>query len=127
MKEEIMEFVHIRRQWLSIAVLLACAASVAFGQNAQLSGKVSDPSGAVMSGVAITITNTEDGAVRNLVTTDEGLYSAPSLQPGHYRLVAVKQGFKPLVREGLTLQVSDDVRLDLKLGVGGASEQVTVT
>ncbi|MGB6745597.1 MAG: TonB-dependent receptor [Terracidiphilus sp.] len=122
-----MKFFNIRRQWLPIAVLLASAASVAFGQNAQLSGKVSDPSGAVISGVEITITNTDNGAKRRVVTTEEGLYSAPSLQPGDYRLVAVKQGFRPSIREGFTLQVNDDVRLDMKLEVGATSEQVVVT
>ena len=117
----------IHRRLLTIVGLLTVSATAVLGQNAQIAGKVSDASGATVPSVQITITNIEDGAVRNLVTTDEGLYSAPALQPGHYRLAAVKQGFKPLIREGLTLQVNDDVRLDLKLEVGGAADQVIVT
>jgi hypothetical protein len=122
-----MKFFNIRRQWLLIAALLASTASVAVGQSAQLSGKVSDPSGAVITGVEITITNTGNGAERKVITTEEGLYSAPSLQPGNYRLVAVRRGFRPSIREGLTLQVNDDVRLNLNLELGAASEQVVVT
>jgi hypothetical protein len=122
-----MKFFNIRMRWSAIAILVAGFASVALGQNAQLSGKVSDPLGAVIPGVQITITNAENGAERKLVTNDEGFYSAPSLQPGHYQLSALKQGFKVESREGLTLEVNDDVRLDLKLEVGGTSEQVTVT
>ena len=122
-----MRFFNIRRQSLTIAVLFSSVASVAFGQNAQLSGKISDQSGAVISGVEVTITNTDNGAKRKVLTTEKGFYSAPSLQPDHYRVVAVKQGFKTLTRDGLTLQVNDDVRLDLKLDVGGVSQNVTVT
>jgi hypothetical protein len=119
---------RIHRRLLSIAGLLAVSVSAVLGQNAQLSGKVSDSSGAVVPGVQITITNLGNGAERSLSTNESGLYVAPSLQPGQYRLSALKTGFKPAVRDGLTLQVSDNVELDLKLEVGSASaEEVTVT
>lgn len=115
------------RRWLPIAVLLACAVPAAFGQNAQLSGKVSDPSGAVVPGVEITITNTDNGAERKLATNGDGYYVAPSLPPGHYRLNALKQGFRPLVRDAITLQVSDRVDLNVNLEVGNVTQQVTVS
>src|ERR1035438_4831065 len=116
----------IGRRWLPIVILLTSAAPVAFSQNAQLSGKVTDPSDAAIPGVEINITNTENGARRKLVTNEVGYFVAPSLQPGHYRLSALKEGFKPLIREGLTLQVSDNVKLDLKLEIGSVSEQITI-
>ncbi|HEX4030707.1 MAG TPA: carboxypeptidase regulatory-like domain-containing protein [Terracidiphilus sp.] len=115
------------KQWLATTALFTSAVTVAFGQSAQLSGKVSDPSGAVISRAEITITDTDNGATRRIVTNGDGLYAAPSLQPGHYRLVAHGQGFRPLIRDGLTLQVNDNIELDLKLEVGAASELVTVT
>lgn len=122
-----MKLISIGGRLLPLVVLLASAAPVAFSQNAQLSGKVTDPSDAVIPGVEIDIKNVENGAQRKLITNQEGYYVAPSLQPGHYRLSALKQGFRPLIREGLSLQVSDNVKLDLKLELGSTSDTVTVT
>ncbi len=122
-----MKLFNIGMRWLPIALLLTMEAPLAFSQNAQLSGKVTDPSSAAVPGVEINITNIENGSERKLVTNDEGYYVAPSLQPGRYRLNAIKEGFKPVTHEGLTLQVSDNVKLDLKLDLGGTSETVTVT
>jgi hypothetical protein len=122
-----MKLIDMGKRWLPIVVLLAFAAPAALSQNAQLSGKVTDPSAAAVPGVEINITNIENGSQRKLITNDEGYYAVPSLQPGHYRLSALKEGFKPLTREGLTLQVSDNVKLDLKLELGSTSETVTIT
>ena len=122
-----MKLFGIGRRWLPIAILLTTAAPVALSQNARLSGRVTDPSDAAILGVEINITNIENGARRKLVTNEEGYYVATSLQPGHYRLSALKEGFKPLTREGLTLQVNDKVQLDLKLEIGVVSETISVT
>lgn len=122
-----MKVFEIGRRWLPIVALLTVVSPAAFGQNAQLSGRVTDPSDAAVPGVEINITNTENGARRQLVTNYEGYYVAPSLQPGQYRLTALKEGFKPLTREGVTLQVSDNVKLNLRLELGSVSDKVTVT
>ncbi len=122
-----MKQLEVGRQWLPILAILAAVAPPALAQNAQLSGKVTDALDAVVPGVEINITNVENGARRTHLTNSEGYYAIPSLQPGHYRLTALKAGFRPLTREGVTLQVSDNVKLDLKLEVGSVSEQVTIT
>jgi hypothetical protein len=118
---------RIDRWCLPVVFVLASAATVAFGQNAQLSGKVTDPTGAVVPGADITITNSANGAERKAATNGEGNYIVPALQPGNYKLVAVKQGFSTEVREGLTLQVGDNARIDMVLKIGSTSETVEVS
>ena len=115
------------RRCLTILVILAATAVFAFAQNAQLSGRVGDPSDAVIPGVDITVTNGDTGATRKVVSNGEGYYSVPSLQPGKYRLAAQKDGFRPMAREGIILQVGDNVKLDLKMEIGATTEQVTIT
>lgn len=115
------------KRLLVLLVLLAAAAPAAFSQHAQLSGKVSDPSGASIPRAEINVVNLENGTRRNVATNEEGFYNVPSLQPGRYRVVAQKEGFRPLSREGITLQVGDNVKLDLNMEVGAVSDQVTIT
>src|SRR5580765_4458313 len=74
-------------------VYLLVAAAIAFptsarAQNAELRGAVTDESGGALPGVTMMIRNTETGADRNLVTDSGGLFRAPALQPGKYRVSA---------------------------------------
>jgi hypothetical protein len=59
-----------------------------------MSGLVTDPSGAAISGASVSITNKATGATRNVTTNSEGLYSFPSLLPGVYELRVEQSGFK---------------------------------
>jgi hypothetical protein len=89
-------------------------------------GTVVDQSKSVMPGVTIEVNNVENGAIRTLVTDENGRYRALSLPPGAYRVSAELQGFSPAVRENLAVQIGGDVLADLTLKVGGVAEQVTV-
>ena len=111
-----------------LAVCL-CVAVVADGQigNATISGRVNDPSGAVMPGVAISVKNVNTNVVQTTQTNAEGLYTVTNLIPGAYTLTAQFQGFRDMVREGIVLQVGDRLGLDLTMEVGAAAERVTVT
>jgi len=101
-------------------------AASALAQEATVVGTVTDPTGAAVPNAAITITNTDTGVARNLPTSSDGQYVAPDLQIGHYTVRAAATGFKGAEQKNLVLAVGDRTRVDFKLQVGSASEQVTV-
>lgn len=104
-------------------------AAFAFGQNAntgEIKGTVVDNSGAVVTGVKVTITNVQTGVSMVATTNSAGIYDAPSIPTGEYKITFAKEGFRDLVRQGVTLQVQT-VAIDATLQVGAATEQVVVT
>lgn len=80
-----------------------------------------------MPAAQVSIVNKENGDGRDLVTNKEGVYSAPSLPAGQYRVVVSATGFSTLVREGVSLSVGVQRTLDLSLKIGEVSQTVTVT
>jgi Carboxypeptidase regulatory-like domain len=105
---------------------LALFATSAFAQEATIVGTVTDPTGAAVPNAAIVITNNDTGVTRNLPTNGDGQYVAPDLSIGHYTVHASASGFKAAETKGITLDVGDRTRVDFKLEVGSAQEQVTV-
>src|SRR5439155_12917879 len=99
---------------------LLLLSSVAFAQRERgtIVGRVSDPSGAVIPDVGITVTNVNTGLVYNSQTTREGIYTMPGLPAGTYRVEAKKQGFKTAVGEHIEIGVAQQVTIDLILQVG---------
>jgi hypothetical protein len=90
-------------------------------------GTVSDQSGAVVSQAQVTVINTTTNVSRVLLTTNAGEYVASNLEPGPYQVVAEMKGFKRAVRTQVLVEVSRDVRVDLKLEPGAVSEKVEVS
>ena len=90
-------------------------------------GTVYDQTGAVIAGAKITVTNTSTNVSRHLVTTSAGEYVAPNLDPGSYKVSAEAGGFKQAVSTPFVLEVSRDVRMDLRLQPGVATETVEVS
>jgi len=108
-------------------LLLLCGARWLPAQvSAALSGAVTDPSGRVVAGAAVTARNTDTGTVRDAVTDSGGSYRIPSLAVGDYEIRAAKQGFAEVVRTGVRLVVGQDATVDLSLRVGESRQQVTV-
>jgi outer membrane receptor protein involved in Fe transport len=99
----------------------------AFGQTAQVTGRVSDQAGAVVPGAQIIVTNVDTGLSRESVSNNEGYFTIPLLKPGEYRITVKKDGFKPLIQSGVTLQVEQVMRLDYTLEAGALNETVSVT
>src|SRR5215831_2537082 len=95
-------------------------------QEATIVGTVSDPSGAAVPNVSITVTNLDTGLARTLTTSCDGQYVVPALGIGHYTVKATASGFKVAEQSNVVLQVNDRTRIDFKLQVGSAQEQVTV-
>ncbi len=111
---------------LLLAMLVLTLGQFAFGQTAQVTGRISDSSGAVVSGAQVTVTNQATGLSRDSVTNGEGYFTIPLLPPGDYRLTVKKDGFKPVVRPDVALNVEQVARLDFTLEAGAVSETVTI-
>lgn len=109
---------------LAVAFLL-CALS-AFSQDAQLSGVIQDPSALKVPDAEISVRNEQTGGKRLTQSDASGNYSVPSLNPGVYRIAIHATGFETVIREGVKLEVGDDVRIDFKLRIGDSRTIVIV-
>src|SRR5215471_20823902 len=98
-------------------VLLVLVSSALFGQagTGTITGTVTDPSGAVVSGAAIEAKNTQTGIVYPGVTTNTGNYTLSQLPPGTYEVTVNFTGFKRYVHSNLQVQAAQTVREDPKL------------
>ena len=112
---------------LAAGALIVFAVSACAQVSASLSGTVTDPSGAALSGAAVAARNVDTGAVRATVTNAEGHYQFFSLPVGQYELRSAKAGFQEEVRTGVHLAVGQGATLDMELPVGESSQQPTVT
>jgi Carboxypeptidase regulatory-like domain len=112
---------------LCAAVLLMAGFALATSaQQATIVGTVTDPSGAVMAGVNIIVTNPQTGWTRTIASNEAGQYVVPDIQIGKYYLKAEAPGFKTAEQKDVVLQVGDRLRVDFQMKVGMASETVTV-
>jgi hypothetical protein len=89
-------------------------------------GKVSDPQGAVVPNVTITVTNIATNAAVTTTSTDEGTYRVSNLQPGTYRVETTATGFAPAKAENIIVEVGRSTTVDIPLTIGGASAIVDV-
>ena len=109
-----------------IASVLSTAPAWAQGATAELNGRVTDSSGAVLPGVTVTATQTATGLVRSVVTDADGNYLFSNLPTGPYKLEVALQGFKSYVRTGIVLQVGATPTINAALELGSLEETVTV-
>ena len=111
---------------LALALSALSLSSLAQTTTGRILGTVTDPSGAVLSGATVTITDTQRGTTRVLKTDQAGAYVAPNLDPGVYKVRAEAQGFKTVERLNIQLEVAKDALIDFALQAGNVSETVTV-
>src|SRR5262245_30151002 len=115
------------RAWTTFFVIILFNISGwAQGGTAQISGTVSDPSGAVLPGVEITATQTATGLTRTTITNETGSYVLPNLALGPYRLEAALTGFRTYAQTGIVLQVNSSVVINPVMEVGQIAQQVEV-
>ena len=93
---------------------------------AQVSGQVTDSTGAAVPQASITITNVNTSVSRKAETSGTGFYVITLLPPGNYRLTVEKQGFQTLDFPNLILQVNQTLAIDAVLQVGTITQSVTV-
>src|SRR3712207_4580481 len=110
------------------ALILTLAGAVASGQTGSgtIQGTVSDPTGAVIPGAAVTATNIGTGVQTPRSTTAAGLYVLAPLPPGQYNVQVTASGFQPQTFERITVDALATIGLDVTLKVGSSAEQVTV-
>ena len=116
-----------RRLMLLLAAVLLCPALAgAQAVTGTMIGRITDGSGAVVPGVTVTLTNTGTKLTRVVTTDTDGEYTAPSLPPGRYTIVAEIPGFKSVTMPDVALGVDQRLRMDLKLEVGALTESITI-
>jgi hypothetical protein len=108
-------------------VMPHAVAAQAQAANGNIEGTVRDSSGAALPGVTVTITNMDTGTTRSVVTNEAGVYRAPLLPLGRYRISAELQGFKTFEQQGISLSAGQTALINVALSVGNVSETVTVT
>ena len=110
------------------AALLLLARPVAAQERfGGLTGTITDASGAVLPGTTVTVTNKATGAARSVVTSGDGLYIVPDLDPGRYSLVVELAGFAKAEYADVAITLGKTLKVDAQLKVGDLSEVVQVS
>ena len=111
----------------ALAILFLCVTLPAQTvSTSQVSGVVTDQTGAVIGGAQVQMKSTNTGAVRNATTDQRGYYTIQELPAGPYSLQVSKQGFNTYVQNGIVLQVGVSPVLNATLQVGAVTQQVVV-
>src|ERR1039458_5527421 len=112
---------------LPVLPLLWATAAFAQLNTGTITGTVTDPSAALVRDVKVTVRNTATNAVRDTSTSGAGIYTVSDLIVGPYEVTFEAPAFKKLVRTGITLDVTQVVRVDARMEVGAVTESVQVT
>jgi len=110
---------------LTLALFLF-AAPVLSQDTANLTGIVTDPTGAVVVGAKVTVTNVATNLETATETNSEGIYRVSFLRPGAYRVTISAAGFKRFIRENVTLSVGATVPVNASLEIGTVADTVEV-
>ncbi|HEY2380231.1 MAG TPA: TonB-dependent receptor, partial [Terriglobia bacterium] len=117
----------MRRLGLFSCLLGVSSACLLAQDRAAIDGAVTDPSGALVSGVSIELKSAATGLRRLTISSEEGLYQVTALPVGTYTLTIAKPGFRPVSIEPIDLQYGETRTIDAHLEVGETSETVQVT
>ncbi|MBS1786230.1 MAG: TonB-dependent receptor [Acidobacteria bacterium] len=102
----------------------AANAQVLYGS---LTGNVTDPSGAIISGAKVEARNVSTGAAQIVITDERGAFSFSNLQAGIYKVTVIAQSFKTLVQDNLKVDANTSRRLDVQMQVGDVTASVQVS
>jgi hypothetical protein len=118
---------HWGRLTLLAAIVFAFSLT-GWGQDqATLVGAVTDPSGAAIPGAKVRVSQPNVGFARELVSNSAGEYIAARIPIGVYVITVEATGFQKLVRSGITLEVGQELRVDLQLTLGQATQEISVS
>src|SRR5690349_14925243 len=115
--------------WLLAICFVASSTLLLYAQGTggRIQGNVSDPTGAVLAGVNVKLTNEQTGVVQTTQTDKAGHYEFPAVPVGNYRLEYEQTGFKKAIKKGLTLLVNQVIMMNMTMQVGASKEVVEVT
>jgi hypothetical protein len=106
-------------------LLLACV-GVWAQANSEVTGIVTDQTGAVVGGAKIALTDPGTGEVHTTASGGTGLYDIGGLNPGNYNLKITTKGFETFAQNGIVVNVSATARVDVKLTVGAEATTITI-
>jgi len=115
-------------QAIRILTVALLAATLPLGAQTfgEINGTVADPSGAVIAGTTVTVTNTATNVARTVETNEAGNYNVPFLNPGVYDLKAELEGFKTATQSGIIVEVGSNVQANFTMEIGSVSEVIEV-
>jgi hypothetical protein len=117
-----------RLLYLIVSILFTFSAIVARADvTGSITGVVRDSAQAVLPGAKVQITNTQTNFSEATTSAADGSYHFLALPAGTYRITATTAGFKPYTATDITLQVNDQLRIDITLQVGTVKEEVSVS
>ncbi|HEX4758465.1 MAG TPA: carboxypeptidase-like regulatory domain-containing protein [Terracidiphilus sp.] len=120
---------HLRAA-AALAILCLALTSVSFAQNltGTINGVVTDPSGAVVPGANVTISNAETGVIERSIKTDTGgRYEAAALLSGSYKIIVQASGFATSLISPVALNVDQAIPVNVALRVGAVNTEVSVS
>ena len=120
--------VNTRPRFLPLFIFLVglTTSSLLAGPTATLTGRVTNLSGEVISGVKIEARNVETAVVYTSETNVEGLYNIPNVPPGMYRVVVQKFAYKTFIKAGVELHVQEVIALNFSMEMGSMAQSVMV-
>ncbi|SNT36380.1 Carboxypeptidase regulatory-like domain-containing protein [Granulicella rosea] len=127
MNQQISRFIRFTFSFVLVLLLLVGGRLTAQEFRGTISGTVSDSGGAIIPQAAVTVRDTDTGAVYKVKSDDKGFYSASSLAPGKYEVRVESPSFQAYIRNGITVQAGDHASIDVTLTAGDVSQSVTVT
>src|SRR3989449_5398529 len=111
----------------ALCFVVSCASILcAQSTNASLTGRITDPSTALIVDARVAAINTGTNVRYETTTNSSGEYYLANLAPGAYRMELEKSGFKRLIKPDVILHVQDALEIDFAMTVGSASESITV-
>lgn len=118
-----------KTRWGVFIVFISLWATAALAQTAggTILGKITDESGAILPGTAVTIKNVATGVTRSMLSNESGIYNAANLQPGTYEIQAELPSFAIGTRRGIEVNVGSEIVIDIAMKVAGSTENVEVT
>jgi hypothetical protein len=122
-----MKWTSLERVFLAGLLAPFVASGVWAQATASLRGVATDPSGGVVIGAKVTLTNTATNIARQSTTAGDGGYLFELVQPGTYKLAVSNSGFRTFTQTGIVLEVNQNGRLDVKLELGQSTQVVEVT
>jgi len=116
------------RSWMVLA-LLACSSLYLAAQSTggRIQGRVTDPSGAVVTGANVTLSNEQTGVQGTTQSDKSGDYSFPNVPVGTYNVEVNQAGFKKSLKRGITLELNQVITMNMALQLGATEEVVEVT
>jgi hypothetical protein len=117
----------IGRLIFSLAAIVGLSWSALAQQNAEISGTVTDQTGAVIPGVTVTVTDTGSGAVFKGITDEVGQFHFLALRASQYTISAELAGFATLTKQGFELLVGQQARINLTMQPATVAQEVEVT